>query len=71
MSDPVCIFKGDVMEKVLLTPEQAADALSIGRTKVYELINRGLLESVRIGASRRIPADALAACVARLRAETI
>jgi excisionase family DNA binding protein len=43
------------MDKVLLTPEEAAKALSIGRTKVYELLQRRVLHSVQIGKSRRIP----------------
>jgi excisionase family DNA binding protein len=47
------------MDKMLLTPEEAAEALSIGRSKLYELIGCGALESVRIGGSRRIPVDAL------------
>lgn len=47
------------MDKLLLTPEEAADRLSVGRSKVYELIGSGRLRSVRIGASRRIPAAAL------------
>jgi excisionase family DNA binding protein len=33
---------------------------SISRTKVYELLRNGELESLRIGTSRRIPAAALA-----------
>jgi excisionase family DNA binding protein len=52
---------------LLLTPEQAATCLAIGRTKVYELPRRGELESVRIGSSRRIPVAALAEYVQRLR----
>ena len=47
------------VEKLLLKPEEAAEVLSIGRSKVYELMGSGELVSVRIGASRRIPADAL------------
>ena len=43
-------------------------SLSICRTKVYELLRNGELESVRIGASRRIPAAALADYVEQLRA---
>jgi excisionase family DNA binding protein len=51
----------------LLTPEQAASWLSVGRTKIYELMGAGELESVRIGASRRIPVAALDEFVGRLR----
>ena len=52
--------------KLLPTPEEAAAVLSVGRTKVYELIARGQLFSVRIGASRRIPRVALETFVSRL-----
>lgn len=52
--------------KLLLRPEEAADLLWIGRSKVYELIGTGELASVRIGASRRIPAEALSEFVRRL-----
>lgn len=54
------------VEKVLLTPEEAAAALSLGRTKVYELIRVGALRSVRIGKCRRVPAVALSEFVDRL-----
>jgi excisionase family DNA binding protein len=47
------------MKKLLLTPEDAADLLSIGRSKLYELIGDGRLASVRIDASRRVPMSAL------------
>jgi excisionase family DNA binding protein len=56
-----------LVEKLLLKPEEAAEVLSIGRSKIYELIGTGELASVRIGASRRIPAEALVEFVNRLR----
>src|SRR5437763_904550 len=59
-----------VAEKLLLTPTEAAQALGIGRSKLYELLRSGLVPSVRIGTCRRIPADALATVVARLREAT-
>lgn len=55
--------------RVMLTPEQAADALAIGRTTLYALIKNGELESVKIGRLRRIPADAITAYTARLSAQ--
>jgi excisionase family DNA binding protein len=55
------------VDKLLLKAEEAAEVLSIGRSKVYELIGTGELASVRIGASRRIPAEALVEFVSRLR----
>lgn len=53
-------------KRVLLTPEEAADALGVGRTTVYALLKSGDLESIQIGRLRRIPTDCLAPCVARL-----
>jgi excisionase family DNA binding protein len=53
--------------QLLLTPEQAAATLAICRTKVYELLGKGELESVQIGTSRRVPYVALTEYVRRLR----
>jgi excisionase family DNA binding protein len=57
------------MEKLLLSPAEAAVHLSIGRSKVYELIRLGQLRSVKIGTSRRIPQAALADFIAALNEE--
>ncbi|MET8575435.1 helix-turn-helix domain-containing protein [Streptomyces sp. NPDC005012] len=54
---------------VLLTVEEAARCLRIGRTTCYALIRTGELESLTIGGLRRVPADAPAAYLARRRAE--
>jgi excisionase family DNA binding protein len=54
------------MDKMLLTPSEAAQVLGVGRSKVYELMRRGALGSVRIDSCRRIPVDDLSALVARL-----
>jgi len=51
---------------LLYTPEDAAAKLATGRTTIYALIASGELESVKIGRSRRIPADALETYVGRL-----
>ena len=45
--------------RLLLRPEEVAKALGIGRTTVFELIRSGELRSVKIGKSRRIPAEAV------------
>jgi excisionase family DNA binding protein len=47
------------MERVLLTAEEVADALHIGRCTVYDLIRTGQLQSFKIGKLRRIPVDAV------------
>jgi excisionase family DNA binding protein len=57
------------MEKLLLSPAEAAAQLSIGRSKVYELMRLGQLRSVKIGASRRIPQAAFADFMAALAKE--
>jgi excisionase family DNA binding protein len=54
---------------VLLTVEEAAQRLSIGRTTMYALLKEGHINSVRIGRRRRIPAEALTAYTDRLAAE--
>jgi excisionase family DNA binding protein len=53
--------------RLLLTVEQAAQRLGIGRTLMYALVRDGNVESVQIGRLRRIPADALARYVDQLR----
>jgi excisionase family DNA binding protein len=45
--------------KLLLRVNEAADALSLGRSKAYELVRSGALPSVRVGRSLRIPVAAL------------
>jgi excisionase family DNA binding protein len=55
--------------KLLLTVEEAAARLSVGRPKMWQLVMRGEVLSVKIGASRRVPVAALAEYVQRLSAE--
>lgn len=56
-------------EKLLLTPEEAAYALGVGRSTLFELMNSDELGSVKIGRSRRVPVTALDAYVERLQTE--
>ena len=42
------------MERLLLTVWEAADVLSVSRSRVYELIYAEQLDSVKIGRSRRV-----------------
>ena len=44
------------MDKLLLRPPEVAEALGIGRSKVYELLAQGTLPLVRVGRSIRVPA---------------
>ena len=52
---------------LVLTVEEAADRLGVGRTVMYTLVSSGAVESVRIGRLRRVPADALVAFLDALR----
>jgi excisionase family DNA binding protein len=56
-------------DKLLLSPEEGADLIGVGRTQMFELIARGEVESVKIGRLRKIPRDAIDAYIRRLRAE--
>jgi len=54
------------VEKLLLSPEEAAEMLGVGRSRVYDLMRTRQLQSVLIGKSRRVPVAAVHAFVARL-----
>jgi len=45
---------------------EAAEALAISRSKLYELFAAGLVRSVRIDGSRRVPVEELENYVTRL-----
>jgi len=45
--------------RLLLTIDETAEALSVGRTTVCKLIRTGQLRAVQIGRMRRVPLDAL------------
>ena len=47
------------MEPLFYRPVEAAEALRVSRSKVYELMNRGAIPWVRVGKVRRVPVEAL------------
>jgi excisionase family DNA binding protein len=47
------------MEKMLVTVQEAAAAISLSPAKVFQLIAEGQLQSLKIGKSRRIRVDEL------------
>ncbi|HET7086312.1 MAG TPA: helix-turn-helix domain-containing protein [Rhizomicrobium sp.] len=53
-------------EQILLTIKDAQRRLRLGRTKIYELVNAGELQAVKIGFARRITQSSLLAFAARL-----
>jgi excisionase family DNA binding protein len=54
-------------QRLLLTVQEAADRLGIGRSLLYELLADGQVESIHVGRFRRIPADALGTYIDRQR----
>jgi excisionase family DNA binding protein len=66
------VVKADpTVEKLMLTPADAAVALSVSRTTVYELMNRGQLRSVKLGTCRRIPIEAVRDLIEQLAEEQV
>lgn len=55
--------------RLLLTVPEAATALGLSRSKVYELITRRAVRSIRIDGSRRVPIEALEAYITELLTE--
>lgn len=55
-------------DALLLTVEEAARRLRIGRTQMYQLLSNGAVESVCIGRLRRVPVESLHDYVSTLRA---
>jgi excisionase family DNA binding protein len=53
-------------DQLLVTPEEAARRLSVGRTTIYELMSSGELQSVNIGRCRRVPVSSLSSFVSKL-----
>jgi excisionase family DNA binding protein len=49
----------DYMTKLLLRPAEVSELIGMGKSKTYELIASGVIPSVRLGKSVRVPADRL------------
>lgn len=58
-STPVPTPPKPASERILLTVEEAAERLGIGRTFAWRLVRTGELKSVLIGRLRRIHVDAI------------
>lgn len=61
--------QSDGIPRILLKPEEAAIALGVSRSTLYELLATGAVDSVHIGKSRRVPVAALERYVEQLRAD--
>lgn len=53
--------------KLLLTVEEAAQRLAVGRTVMYRLVSSGAVESVHLGRLRRVPRERLDEFISTLR----
>ncbi len=51
------------MEKLLLRPTEAAELISVSRSRIYELLANKTIKSIRIGRSVRVPMDDLKAWI--------
>ena len=56
-------------QQLLVTIEEAARRLCIGRTQMFKLVQTGAVTSVKVGRSRRVDPTALASFVADLQRE--
>jgi excisionase family DNA binding protein len=56
-------------ERFLLTVEEAAQRLHIGRTRMFSLVKSGEIDSIRVGRLRRINPIALEEYAQRLKIE--
>lgn len=48
------------LEKLLYTPNKAADILKVTRQTIYNMVNDGRLEAIKIGGRLRIKAKSIA-----------
>lgn len=58
------------VSKLLITVNEAAASLSVGRPKMWQLVMTGEVPSIKIGASRRIPVSSLESYVQQKLAAT-
>ena len=68
MGDPLPLPERLAGDALLLTPEEAARVLRVGRTTIYGLIKAGELRPVHIGRSCRLARAELERYVDRLQA---
>lgn len=59
------------MEPLCYTPEEAARALAVSRTRLYDLIRTRQIRSVKIGRSRLIPVATLRQYVEKLESAEV
>lgn len=58
------------MEKLLLSPEEAAEILGVTRSTIYDLVRMRILASIKIGRRRLVPVQACKEMVDRMVEES-
>ena len=58
------------MEKLLLSPEEAAEILGVTRSTIYDLMRMRILASIKIGRRRLVPVQACHELVERMVQES-
>ena len=61
---PLLIRSAQEPMRLLLRPEEGADALGVSRARFYELMSAGRIKSIKIGRSRRVPISELRSWIA-------
>ncbi len=62
-------IQDNLLEKILLTPAEAARCLGVGRTTIFALVKDGMLPSIRVRGARRIAVSAIHAFVAAAQSD--
>jgi excisionase family DNA binding protein len=63
--DAMTTIENDRRAPLVVPPRQACQMLSVGLTRLYELLHEGALESYRHGRSRRITTKSIRAYIER------
>ena len=58
------------VEKLLLSPEEAAEILGVTRSTIYDLMRMRILASIKIGRRRLVPVQACEEMVRRMVEES-
>lgn len=58
------------VEKLLLSPEEAAEILGVTRSTIYDLMRMRILASIKIGRRRLVPVQACKEMVDRMVEES-
>ena len=53
------------VERILYRPSEAAEAIGVSRSRMYELLASGVIPSVQVGHVKRVPVDKLREWVKR------